>query len=445
MVQDTDSLPTAIDVDRSHGRMSFRWVICLLLFLATTINYMDRQVLGLLAPFLEKAIGWNELQYGHIVVAFQAAYAIGQLGFGWLIDRWGTKKGYALAMVAWCVAAAGHGLAGSVTGFMTARFALGLGEAGNFPAAIKAVSEWFPKRERALATGLFNSGSTVGAILAPFAVSAISAAYGWQAAFVALGAIGLLWLLLWLLLYDRPEDSPRVTEAELAHIRSDDHAGLSDVGNVAARTSSVNWGRLLTLRQTWAYSIQALCVQPIWWFYLFWLPKFFHSRFGLELQKSAPLLAVTYAMSMVGSISAGALSAWLLKRGWSVNAARKIALLVCALVTVPMVEVTRVNNAWTATLLIGLALGGMQGWSANAYTIVSDLFPKGAVASIVGLGSACGSAVAMLLALLVGAVLQRSGSYHIPFFIAGVSLPVAIMLVHLMVPRWDPVELNGLE
>jgi ACS family hexuronate transporter-like MFS transporter len=416
----------------TEGASPFRWVVCLLLFLATTINYMDRQILGLLAPTLEKVIGWNELQYGEIVVAFQAAYAIGQIGAGWMIDRWGTKIGYAVSIVVWSVAAAAHAAAGSLTGFKVARFALGLGEAGNFPAAIKAVAEWFPKRERALATGLFNSGSTVGAIVAPLAVSAITAAYGWRASFVALGGAGILWLVLWVVVYRRPERSKGVVDSE----------GAGE-GSGESSAPAVSWVRLLGFRQTWAYNVQSLCVQPIWWFYLFWLPKFFAARFGLELGKSAPLLAVTYAMSMLGSVSGGLLSAFLLRRGWSVNAGRKTALLACALLTVPMVAVAKVGNVWVATFLIGLTLAGMQGWASNAYTIVSDLFPKRTVASVVGLGSACGSAAAMVLALAVGEVLQRTGSYQIPFLIAGLSLPLAVTLLHVLVPRWDPVVLDG--
>jgi ACS family hexuronate transporter-like MFS transporter len=434
MSSQTEAMPILEYDPRSEGTSPFRWVVCFLLFLATTINYMDRQVLGLLAPTLEKVIGWNEVQYGEIVVAFQAAYAIGQIGCGWMIDRWGTKIGYAVSIVIWSIAAAAHAVAGSLGGFKVARFALGIGEAGNFPAAIKAIAEWFPKRERALATGLFNSGSTVGAIAAPLVVSAITATWGWQASFVALGALGFGWLVLWLVLYKRPAPSRGSVDVE------DAFDAATESGD--AELPKVSWPRLLGFRQTWAYNIQSLCVQPIWWFYLFWLPKFFAARFGLELGKSAPLLAITYAMSMLGSISGGLLSAFLLRRGWSVNAGRKTALLACALLTVPMVGVASVGNVWVATFLIGLTLAGMQGWASNAYTIVSDLFPKRTVASVVGLGSACGSAAAMLMAMVVGEVLQRTGSYQIPFLIAGLSLPLAVTLLHVLVPRWDPIVLE---
>ena len=431
---------------------SFRWVVCLLLFLATTINYMDRQILGLLAPMLEKVIGWTETDYGHIVIAFQAAYAIGQLGCGWLVDRIGTKRGYSVSIVVWSLAAAAHALARSVPGFGVARFALGLGEAGNFPAAIKTVAEWFPKKERALATGLFNSGSTIGAVIAPLIVPPLALAFGWEMAFLALGASGFLWLALWLVLYDPPEVSRRVSPAELAHIRSDAPpvATLSAavepadaaVEAIVPEPPPVSWRRLLAYRQTWAYNIQSLCVQPIWWFYLFWLPKFFASHFGLDVKKSGQFLAVTYTMAMVGSISGGLLSAFLLRRGWSVNASRKTALLSCALLTVPMVFVTHTDSVWLATLLTGVTLAGMQGWASNAYTIVSDLFPRRAVASIVGLGSACGSVAAIVLAEVVGKVLQNTGSYSVLFVVAGLSLPLAVTLLHLLAPRWEPIRLN---
>ncbi len=425
--------------DARHGVSAFRWVVCGLLFLATTINYMDRQILGLLAPVLEKVIGWSETDYGHIVIAFQAAYAIGQVGSGWFIDRWGTKRGYSVSIVVWSIAAAAHAAARSVFGFGVARFALGLGEAGNFPAAIKTVAEWFPKKERALATGLFNSGSTVGAIVAPLVVPPLALAFGWQAAFIALGVAGIVWLIVWALVFNTPERSPRCSREELAYIRSDDAAqGDAD----APVGEPLGWGRLLGHRQTWAYNIQSLCVQPIWWFYLFWLPKFFVSHFGLELQKSGQFLAVTYTMSMIGSIGAGLLSARLLRRGWSVNASRKTALLACALLTVPMTVVSHVQSVWLATALIGLTLAGMQGWASNAYTIVSDLFPKRAVASVVGLGSACGSAAAIVLAEVVGNVLQRTGNYGGLFFVAGLSLPIAVTMLHLLAPRWEPVRLG---
>jgi ACS family hexuronate transporter-like MFS transporter len=439
-------LPLAYESPSAVEAPSFRWVVCGLLFLATTINYMDRQILGLLAPLLQKVIGWNEQQYGNIVVFFQAAYAIGQIAFGWMIDRWGTKRGYALSIVVWSLAAAAHAAARTVLGFSAARFALGLGEAGNFPAAIKTVAEWFPKRERALATGAFNSGSTVGAIVAPLIVPPIALAFGWQAAFIALGAAGFLWLALWLVVYETPQRCRWISDSQRAMLgRADEGESPPSpaVETVVPEPPPVRWGELLRFRQTWAYSLQSLCVQPIWWFYLFWLPKFFVARHGADLQKSGRLLAVTYAMSMAGSVGGGLLSAFLLKRGWSVNAGRKTALLVCALLTVPMTAVVTINHLWLATLVIGVALAGMQGWSANAYTIVSDLFPKRAVASVVGLGSACGSACAMLLALFVGAVLERTGSYRVPFLIAGLSLPLAISAVHVLVPRWDPIRLDS--
>ena len=420
--------------DEGAGLPSFRWTICALLFLATTINYMDRQVLGLLAPTLEHEIGWSELQYGHIVIAFQSAYAIGLLACGRLIDRWGTRRGYAFAIAVWSFAAAAHALARSVVGFGIARFALGIGESGNFPAAIKTVAEWFPKRERALATGLFNCGSNIGAIIAPLIVPPIAYYWGWQGAFVALGAAGLVWVVFWLAFYRRPEESPYVSASQLASLRADEVAVAPDAGRIT-------WIQLADHKQTWAYCLQGICASPIGWFYLFWLPKFFHERYGLSLSKSSGLLAITYSMSLLGSVGGGLLPAWLLRRGSSLNFSRKGTLLVCVLMSLPMTQVDKINNVWFATILIGFAQASLQAWAANAYTMVSDLFPKRSVASLVGLGSALASGAAILLAEVVGKVLENTGSYRIPFLIAGLSLAVAWLCIHLLAPRWEAVEL----
>ena len=360
--------PTATPAIRSTG---FRWTVCGLIFAATTINYMDRQVLGILAPSLEKAIGWNELEYARIVMAFQAAYAIGMLGFGRLIDRIGTRHGYAISISVWSVAAMAHALAQGVLGFGVARFALGLSEAGNFPAAVKAVSEWFPRRERALATGLFNSGSNVGAILAPLLVPWITLHYGWQMAFMVLGATGFVWLLFWYWLYAIPAESRRVSASELAHIQSDPPEPPS---------GKIPWMTLLRYRQTWAFVVGMSLSAPIWWFYLYWLPKFLNKQYGLDLATLGPPLVVIYTMTTVGSIGGGWLSGALLKRGWSVNTSRKTALLICALCVVPVVFAAQASNLWVATFLIGLAASAHQGWAANLFTLVSDLFPQQAVA-----------------------------------------------------------------
>jgi ACS family hexuronate transporter-like MFS transporter len=407
----------------------FRWTVCGLVFAATTINYMDRQVLGILAPTLEKALGWNELEYARIVMAFQTAYAIGLLGFGRLIDRIGTRHGYAVSIFAWSVAAMAHALARGVWGFGVARFALGLGEAGNFPAAVKAVTEWFPRRERALATGLFNSGSNVGAILAPLLVPWLTVHYGWQTAFMVLGATGFVWLFFWYWLYALPVESRRVSPAELAHIHGDP---------AEPALAPIPWRKLLRYRQTWAFVVGMSFSAPIWWFYLYWLPKFLYQQYGLDLATMGPPLVVIYTMTTVGSIGGGWLSGSLLKRGWSVNASRKTALLICALCVVPVVFAAKASNLWVATLLIGLAASAHQGWAANLFTLVSDLFPKQAVASVVGLGGMFGSLAAVAFSQSAGSILQKTGSYWVLFIMAGSAYLLALAIIQLLIPNMKP-------
>jgi ACS family hexuronate transporter-like MFS transporter len=411
----------------------FRWTVCALLFAATTINYMDRQVLGLLAPTLEKTIGWNEIEYSNIVTAFQAAYAIGLVVFGRWIDVIGTRHGYAVSIFAWSVAAMAHALARGVFGFGVARFALGLGEAGNFPAAVKAVAEWFPRRERALATGLFNSGANVGAICAPLLVPWITVHYGWQMAFIVLGATGFVWIVFWYWLYASPAASRRVSAAELAHIQSDPPE---------AATEKFLWRQLLRHRQTWAFVVGMSFSAPIWWFYLYWLPKFLHKQHGLDLASLGPPLVVIYSMTCVGSIGGGWLSGFLMKRGWSLNAGRKTAMLICALCVVPVVFAARVSNLWVATFLIGLAASAHQGWAANLFTLVSDLFPKQAVASVVGLGGMFGSIAAMVFSQSAGFILQTTGSYWTIFIIAGSAYLLALAIMQVLIPDMKPAEVN---
>jgi ACS family hexuronate transporter-like MFS transporter len=418
---------------RRHGRRGFRWTVCGLLFAATTINYMDRQVLGILAPTLEKSLGWNEIEYARIVMAFQAAYAIGLLGFGRLIDRIGTRHGYAVSIFAWSVAAMAHALARGVWGFGVARFALGLGEAGNFPAAVKAVTEWFPRRERALATGLFNSGSNVGAILAPLLVPWITLHYGWQKAFIVLGATGFVWLVFWYWLYGLPTQSRRVSPEELAHIQSDPPESTLE---------KIKWRELLRYRQTWAFVVGMSLSAPIWWFYLYWLPKFLNKQYGLDLATLGPPLVVIYTMTTVGSIGGGWLSGALLKRGWSLNASRKTAMLVCALCVVPVVFAAQASNLWVATLLIGLAASAHQGWAANLFTLVSDLFPKHAVASVVGLGGMFGSLAAVAFSQSAGFILQTTGSYWTLFIMAGSAYLLALGIMQLLIPNMKPAAVN---
>ncbi len=412
-------------------RGGFRWTICALLFAATTINYMDRQILGILASTLQTEFGWNEIEYGHIVTAFQAAYAIGMALFGRVIDLIGTKHGYSLAMALWSLAAMAHALARSAFGFGVARFALGFGEAGNFPAAVKAVAEWFPRRERALATGLFNAGSNIGAVIAPAVVPWLTLRYGWQAAFIVVGAVGFIWMGFWAVFYHGPRLSPRVSPEELALIHSD---------APEPATENIPWRSLLRYRQAWAFIVGIGVSSPIWWFYLYWLPKFLNQQYGLELARLGPPLIVVYSMTCVGSIGGGWLSSHLLRRGWSVNASRKTAMLVCALCVVPVMFAARASNVWLATALVGLATAAHAGWAANLFTMVSDMFPKQAVASVVGLGGMFGSCTAMLFSESAGFILQTTGSYWSLFFIAGCAYPLALAVMHALTPRMTPVE-----
>ena len=407
-----------------------RWIVCALLFFATTINYIDRQVLGILAPALQKEIGWTEAQYGYIVTAFQAAYALGLLVVGRILDVIGTKIGFALALVFWSVAAMAHALARTPIGFGLARFGLGLGEAGNFPAAIKTVAEWFPKRERAFATGVFNSGSNVGAIVAPAIVPWIALTWGWRWAFIITGAIGFLWLILWWWFYDPPERNARLTSSELAYIRSDPPEAMT----------KIPWLRLAGLRQTWAFSLGKFMTDPVWWFYLYWIPKFLNEKHGLTLSKLGPPLIVIYVVADVGSIGGGWLSSRLIKRGWTVNAARKTAMLICALSVVPIVFASRVSGVWSAVALISLAAAAHQGWSANLFTTASDMFPRRAVGSVVGMGGMAGAIGGMLVATATGFLLQATGSYVPVFVAAGTAYLLALGVIHAISPRLQPAD-----
>lgn len=427
-----DEGPGAGPVRAGH----YRWTICALLFFATTINYLDRQVLGLLAPELQKSIGWSEAEYGGIVASFQAAYAIGLLAAGGIMDRIGTRAGFSLSLIFWSVAAMAHALANSARGFGVARFALGLGEAGNFPAAVKTVAEWFPRKERALATGVFNSGSNVGAIVAPLLVPWLAINYGWRSAFIVTGAVGFIWLAFWLALYRRPEEHPRLSPAELAYIRSD----------ALESTEKVPWARLLGFRQTWAFAAGKFLTDPVWWFYLSWLPKFLNKEYGIAIDpaKIGPPLVVIYLMADVGSIGGGWLSSYFIRRGLDANRARKTAMLLCALCVVPIIFASKASNMWTAVILIGLAAAAHQGWSANLFTLVSDMFPRRAVGSVVGIGGMAGAIGGMLVAGAVGLLLQATdGNYTPVFVIAGFAYLVALAVIHLLVPRLTPANVDG--
>ncbi|MBK8148107.1 MAG: MFS transporter [Acidobacteria bacterium] len=412
---------------------NFRWVICALLFFAATVNYIDRQVIGILKPTLQEEFGWTENDYGWIVFAFQSAYALGMLGVGRLMDRIGTKNGFSISVTLWSIAAMAHAWAGSVGSFMAARFALGLGEAGNFPASIKTVAEWFPKKERALATGIFNAGTNIGALVTPLVVPWIAYTYGWYEAFIITGAIGFLWLIFWLIFYRKPEDHPRLSKAELDYINSDKEDVLP----------TIPWKRLFPHRQTWAFAIGKFLTDPIWWVYLFWLPDFLQKKHGLDIKTFGIPLAIIYIIADFGSIGGGWISGFLIKRGWSVNAGRKTAMLICAIAVVPIVFASITTNLWVAVTLIGIAAAAHQGWSANIFTLTSDMFPKQAVGSVVGIGGMAGAIGGMFIAKLVGWILDATGSYIPIFAIAASAYLIALLVIHLLTPKLDPARLDN--
>jgi len=410
----------------------YRWVICGLLFFATTVNYVDRQVLGLLAKDLKDSIGWTEVDYGNIVAAFNAAYAFGLLLAGRLMDRIGTRVGYALAMVWWSLAAMAHALAHTPFGFGVARAGLGFGEAGNFPAAIKTVAEWFPKKERALATGIFNAGTNVGAIVAPLTVPWIAGHLGWRAAFIITGALGFIWLLFWLPTYRRPEKHERVSAPELAYIQSDPPDPPAE---------KIPWVRLIPHRQTSAFAIGKYLTDPIWWFYLYWIPGFLREHHKLDLAGTAAPLIVIYLIADIGSIGGGWLSSTFINRGWTINRARKTAMLICALAVTPIIFASNVKSLWGAVALIGLAAAAHQGWSCNLFTTTSDMFPRKAVGSVVGIGGMAGALGGATMAVATGYILQSTGeNYSIVFMIAGTAYLVALAIIHLLAPQLAPVE-----
>jgi ACS family hexuronate transporter-like MFS transporter len=411
---------------------NFRWVICGLLFFAATINYLDRQVIATLKGDLQRAGVWDEIGYGWVVFTFQAAYAIGLLGAGRVMDRLGTRKGFSLSVFVWSVAAMGHALVSTVLGFAGARFALGLGEAGNFPAAIKTVAEWFPRKERALATGIFNAGTNVGILIAAAIVPPLTLNYGWRWAFIVTGLVGFVWLVLWLALYRRPEEHPRLSKAELAYIQSDP----------SEPATRIPWRRLLPHKQTWAFAIGKFMTDPIWWIYLFWLPDFLSKNYKIDLKNIGLPLIVVYLIADVGSVAGGWISSSIIKRGNSVNRARKTAMLICAIAVVPVVFASKASNVWIAVLLVGLAAAAHQGWSANLFTTASDMFPRRAIGSVVGIGGMAGAIGGMLISKVVSNILNLSGSYVPIFIIAGSTYLVAWVVIQLLVPKLEPAPVE---
>ncbi len=423
--RDKDFVPDETRIGR------YRWVVVALLFTAMVINYVDRQTIGLLKSDLSAEFGWSETDYADLVLWFQASYAVAYLAFGRIIDKIGARWGFGIAFLIWQVAHIAHAGARGLTGFIIARVALGIGEGGAFPGGIKAVAEWFPKKERAFATGIFNAGTNIGAIVTPLVIPAITLAWGWQAAFIITGLAGLIWLPIWLLVYRRPREHKRVDAAELAHIESDP----------ADPVQKIAWTKLLTVRETWAYAIGKFLIDPIWWMFLFWLPDFLGKRHGLDLKTFGPPLIAIYLLSDVGSVGGGWLSSRFMKLGWSINRARKTTMLICALCATPVVFAAGVDNLWVAVAIIGLATAAHQGFSANLYTLPSDVFPRAAVGSVVGIGGMVGAVGGMAMAKYAGYVLEQIGTYTPIFIVAGSAYLIALLAVHLLTPKMEPVKL----
>ena len=394
----------------------YRWVICGLLFVATGINYVDRQMIGLLKPTLQTEFGWSEGSYADIVFWFQAAYAIGYIGFGAVIDRLGARLGYACAFTIWTIAHILHGFVHGVMGFGMVRFLLGIGESGNFPAGLKAVAEWFPPEERALATGIFNAGSNIGAIVTPLVVPAITLAFGWRAAFIVTGLVSFVWLFAWLFFYRLP------------------HRAVRDQSVSIAPPAKLGWRRVAGMRETWAFAIAKFLTDPVWWLFLFWLPDFLHRRHGLDLRNFGPPLVVIYVLSDIGSVAGGWLSSRMMRAGFTVNRARKITMLICAVAVMPVFAAQYVDSLWAAVAIIGLAAAAHQAWSANLFTLPSDTVPQTAMGSVIGIGGAAGAVGGMLMAKYTGFVLERFDSYWLIFLVAGSVYLLALLIIQWLVP-----------
>jgi MFS transporter, ACS family, hexuronate transporter len=409
-----------------------RWIVVWLLFAATAINYVDRQMLGVLKPTLSAELGWSEVDYSNVVFWFQAAYAAGYLCFGGIVDLIGARAGYAIAVTIWTLAHMAHGGVSTVAQFAVARVGLGIGESGNFPAGIKAIGEWFPQKERAFAIGVFNAGANIGAIVTPLLIPWLTVAYGWRTAFVVTGVFGILWLAAWLIFFRRPEQDRHLTPGELAYIRQDPTEQVERIG----------WGRIIRLRETWAYAVGKLCIDPVWWFFLFWLPGYLGERYALDLLSFGPPLVVIYLLSDLGSVVGGWLSGRMMKRGYGVNRARKLTMLLCALAVTPIFFAQSIDNLWLAVLVIGLATAAHQAFSANLYALPSDLFPRGAVGSVVGIGGTLGGIGGMVMAKTAGYVLSTFGSYAPLFAGAASAYFVGLLAVHLLSPRLERVRLS---
>jgi ACS family hexuronate transporter-like MFS transporter len=421
------------EVAGAAGRVGrYRWVICSLLFAATALNYVDRQMIGVLKPTISADLGWDETTYADVIFWFQAAYAIGYLSFGKIVDVLGARIGYSVAFVIWTLGHTLCGFAGNAFQFSAARALLGIGESGNFPAGIKAVSEWFPARERAFATGVFNAGANIGAIITPLVVPfiVVTLGMGWRMAFVITGAFSLIWLVFWIAMYRRPRESTKVSATELAYIESDP----------ADPAEKIGWLKLLGYRETWAFALGKFLIDPIWWLFLFWTPDFLAKTYDLDLKSFGPPLVAIYLISDIGSVAGGWSSSKLMRRGYSANFARKIVMLVCAFLVMPIFFAQYVDNLWLAVGIVGLATAAHQAFSANLYTIPSDMFPRGAVGSVVGIGGTVGAIGGMMMAKFTGYVLQTTGSYTLIFAVAGSTYLIAIAVVHLLSPKLARVE-----
>jgi MFS transporter, ACS family, hexuronate transporter len=414
-------------IEKKSNGGNYRWKIVALLFFATTINYIDRQILGILAPQLQQQFGWSEADYGFIIMGFQIAYAIGLISMGSLLDKIGTKKGFIISITLWSIAGMVHAAARGVFSFALARFTLGIGQSANFPAAVKTVAEWFPKKERALAAGIFNAGSNAGAILAPLAIPLIALHWGWQWAFLITGALGFIWLLFWIPLYGKPEENKSVTEEEKAYILQDDHEQQVE--------NKIPWKKIIGFRQTWGICLARFVTDPIWWFFLYWLPKFLHSEYGIDLTHIGLPLIVIYVVSTGGSVTGGWLSSFFIKKGKNPVAARKFAILLLALFALPIFFVTITHNFWLTVCLISLAAFAHQGYAANIFTIVSDIFPKNAVGSVTGLAGFGGAVGGVIFSGFVGLLLQYTGNYYIIFGIASVAYLICWVILNFLIPN----------
>ncbi|MGL1956868.1 MAG: MFS transporter [Colwellia sp.] len=431
-------IDTKVSNEKS-GIGTYRYRILALLMFATTINYFDRSIIGVMAPTLEKMFGWSNTDYANIMISFKVAYALGMLTMGGMIDKLGTKKGYTISILIWSIFGMLHAVvrpAFSVIGFAAARFGLGFGESGNFPAAVKTVAEWFPKKDRAFATGIFNAATSIGAIAAPFVVGAIVSVNGdnWQIPFLITGALSAIWIVLWLRTYKKPEEHPKVSKEELAYIQDDEEVESEE---------ALPWRKVIKKRQTWAFAV-AKITDAVWWFYLFWGAKFLADTFGVNIKNIAIPFFIIYFLADIGSIGGGYISGYFMKKGWTVNKARKMTLFFCALIIMPVCFVAITDNKWVAILLIGLASAGHQAWSANIFTLVSDVMPKKATASVVGIGGMCGAVAGMIADILLGSTLDQAGNsgYFWAFIVAGSCYMVILGLVHLIMPTMTPLDEN---